>query len=114
MDKRYRDLIDTVPKYYSSEAPELRNIIKHDKLFDFKWCDWLKQEINLWTYWQGAGAETTEINEKAIQEYIFDHPEVLNLGDLQPIKMEKIQPLGGRLDMLFSDEEDNVFRSCIR
>ena len=22
-----------------------------------------------------------EINEKAIQEYIFDHPEVLNLGD---------------------------------
>ena len=51
----------------------------------------------------------TEINEKAIQEYIFDHPEVLNLGDLQPIKMEKIQPLGGRLDMLFSDEEDNRY-----
>lgn len=50
-----------------------------------------------------------EINEKAIQEYIFEHPEVLGLGDLQPIKMEKIQPLGGRLDMLFSDEEDNRY-----
>ena len=50
-----------------------------------------------------------EINEKAIQEYIFEHPEILGLGDLQPIKMEKIQPLGGRLDMLFSDEEDNRY-----
>ena len=50
-----------------------------------------------------------EINEKAIQEYIFEHPEILGLGDLQPIKMEKIQPLGGRLDMLFSDSEDNRY-----
>lgn len=61
MDKRYRNLIDEAKEYYSSEAPELKNIVKNDKLFDFKWCDWLEQEINLWTYWQGAELETSEI-----------------------------------------------------
>ena len=50
-----------------------------------------------------------EINEKAIQDYIFDNPSVLGLGDLQPIMKEKVQPQGGRLDMLFSDDDNNRY-----
>lgn len=46
-----------------------------------------------------------EINESAIQEFIFNNPSVLGLGDLIPIQREKIQPLGGRLDLLLSDSD---------
>ena len=49
-----------------------------------------------------------EINEAAIQQFIFDNPSVLNLGDLIPIKREKIQPSGGRLDMLLSDADETT------
>ncbi|XME01818.1 hypothetical protein QYZ88_014105 [Lachnospiraceae bacterium C1.1] len=51
----------------------------------------------------------SHINEKAIQDYIFDNPEILGLGDLQPIVKEKIQPQGGRLDMLFGDDDNNRY-----
>ncbi len=47
-----------------------------------------------------------EINEDTIQKYIFEHPEILGLGELQPLKREKIQPSGGRLDILLSDDID--------
>jgi len=47
-----------------------------------------------------------EIKEDTIQKYIFDHPEILGIGELQPIKREKIQPSGGRLDILLSDATD--------
>jgi hypothetical protein len=50
-----------------------------------------------------------EINEKSIQDYIFDNPEILGLGELQPITKEKIQPSGGRLDMLFKDSDENRY-----
>lgn len=50
-----------------------------------------------------------EINEKAVQEYIFENPSVLGLGELQPIIKEKNQPQGGRLDMLFGDEDNNRY-----
>ena len=50
-----------------------------------------------------------EINEKAVQDYIFENPSVLGLGELQPIIKEKVQPLGGRLDMLFGDEDNNRY-----
>lgn len=43
------------------------------------------------------------INETAIQEFIFNDPSVLGLGELIPIQREKIQPSGGRLDLLLSD-----------
>ena len=46
-----------------------------------------------------------EIKEDSIQQYIFDNPSVLELGDVSPIRREKIIPTGGRLDMILGDEE---------
>ena len=46
-----------------------------------------------------------EINESAIQAFIFNDPSVLGLGDLIPMQKEKIQPSGGRLDILLSDTD---------
>ncbi len=45
------------------------------------------------------------IKEDLIQGFIFDDPSVLGLGDLSPIQREKIQPSGGRLDLLLADDE---------
>ncbi len=45
------------------------------------------------------------INEAAIQEFIFNNPSVLGLGELSPIRREKIQPSGGRLDILLGDDD---------
>lgn len=49
-----------------------------------------------------------EIKEDTIQNYIFNHPEVLGLGDLTAIKREKTLPLGGRLDILLSDSDEDM------
>lgn len=46
-----------------------------------------------------------EIKEDAIQQFIFDNPSVLGLGDIEPLRREKIQPSGGRLDLLLGDDE---------
>ena len=46
-----------------------------------------------------------EVNEATIQEFIFNNPSVLGLGDISPIRREKIQPSGGRLDMLLGDDD---------
>lgn len=46
-----------------------------------------------------------EINENSIQEFIFNDPSVLGLGNLIPISREKTQPMGGRLDILLSDQD---------
>ena len=46
-----------------------------------------------------------DINETAIQEFIFDKPEVLGLGDLTAIQREKGYESGGRLDILLADED---------
>lgn len=46
-----------------------------------------------------------EINEAKIQQFIFDNPSILGLGELIPIQREKIQPSGGRLDILLSDPD---------
>ncbi len=46
----------------------------------------------------------SDINEKQIQDYIFSDPSVLGLGELSPIQREKIQPTGGRLDLLLADD----------
>lgn len=45
------------------------------------------------------------IKEDTIQKFIFDDPSVLGLpGDVSAIQREKLQPTGGRLDMLFGDD----------
>lgn len=50
-----------------------------------------------------------QINENMIQKFIFDNPAVLGLGDLTAIQREKIQPLGGRLDILLADDDGNRY-----
>ena len=48
------------------------------------------------------------IKEDMIQKFIFDNPKVLGLGDLTPIQREKIQPSGGRLDLLFASTDNET------
>ena len=50
-----------------------------------------------------------KINEDMIQEFISKDPSVLGLGDLTTVKREKIQPLGGRLDILLQDDDQNRY-----
>lgn len=45
------------------------------------------------------------VKENMIQEFIFNAPTVLGLGDVTPIQREKIQPAGGRLDMLLASDD---------
>jgi hypothetical protein len=47
-------------------------------------------------------------NEDWLQNYIFNNPSVLGLGELDPIKREKRQPTGGRIDIVFEDTEKNI------
>lgn len=49
-----------------------------------------------------------DIKEELIQKFIFENPEVLGLGELNPIQREKIQPSGGRLDLLFGNAENDA------
>ena len=44
------------------------------------------------------------IKEDLIQDFIYNNSSVLGLGDLSPIQREKIQPSGGRLDLLLADD----------
>ena len=46
-----------------------------------------------------------EIKEDLIQKFIFENPKVLGLGEVSPIQREKIQPSGGRFDMLLATED---------
>ncbi len=46
----------------------------------------------------------SNIKEDLIQRFIFNDPSVLGLGELTPITREKIQPIGGRLDLLLGDD----------
>ena len=50
-----------------------------------------------------------KINEDMIQEFIFNDPSVLGLGELTAIQREKIQPAGGRLDILLADDDGNRY-----
>ena len=50
-----------------------------------------------------------EVKEDAIQQFIFENPQVLGLGDLSPIRREKVQPAGGRLDILMGDDNDTRY-----
>ena len=46
-----------------------------------------------------------QIKEDLIQEFIFNDPSVLGLGNLTPIQRERIQTAGGRLDILLGDDD---------
>ena len=50
-----------------------------------------------------------KINEDMIQNFIFNNPNVLGLGELTAIQREKIQPSGGRLDILLVDDDGNRY-----
>ena len=50
-----------------------------------------------------------DINEAAIQAFIFENPEVLGLGNLTAIQREKSYENGGRLDMLLADEDNSRY-----
>ncbi len=60
-NSEYQKLINTVRGYYESRPLELRNIRNDKDFFDLVWCDGLFEEINLWTYWQGAGNDYSEV-----------------------------------------------------
>ena len=49
-----------------------------------------------------------DINEKMIQDYIYENPSCLGLGDLTALTKEKTQPSGGRLDLLMADDDNNT------
>ncbi len=49
-----------------------------------------------------------EIKEDLIQKFIFEHPESLGLGELTPIQRERVQPAGGRLDILMGTVENDA------
>lgn len=49
-----------------------------------------------------------EIKEDRIQKFIFEHPEALGLGMLTPIQRERIQPSGGRLDILMGTIDNDA------
>ena len=48
------------------------------------------------------------IKEDLIQDFIFKTPSVLGLGNLTPKQREKIQPAGGRLDILLADDDNDI------
>lgn len=51
----------------------------------------------------------SDINESVIQEFIFNDPSILGLGDLTPLTKEKIQPAGGRLDILLGNDDGSRY-----
>lgn len=51
-------------------------------------------------------AALPDFKEDRLQEYIFDHPEVLDLGEVHGLKREKQQSAGGRIDMVLEDGDN--------
>lgn len=47
------------------------------------------------------------LDEYWLQEQIYKNPSILKLGDLAPVKKEKQQSSGGRLDFLLTDPKDD-------
>jgi len=50
----------------------------------------------------------SRLNERWLQEKLVAQPELLGLGDVVLRDKERMQPSGGRLDLLFSDEADET------
>lgn len=53
--------------------------------------------------------DSMDVNEKMIQDYIFENPACLGLGDLSALTKEKTQPAGGRLDLLMADDDNTRY-----
>ena len=49
-----------------------------------------------------------ELNEKWVQDRIFEEPSILGLGDLIVKDRERQQPKAGRLDLLLQDPDDPI------
>jgi hypothetical protein len=49
------------------------------------------------------------LDEKWLQERISDDPSLLGLGNLEIVGREHAQPMGGRIDFLMRDEEEEIF-----
>ena len=49
-----------------------------------------------------------DIKEDLIQKYIYDNPDVLGLGELLPIQRERVQPSGGRIDILMNSADEQI------
>lgn len=63
--------------------------------------------MNLTTLEKVSLKNNSNVTEDMIQSFIFDNPSILGLGELTPVRREKIQPSGGRLDLLLEGEEDS-------
>jgi predicted transport protein len=50
-----------------------------------------------------------ELDEKWVQDLIANDPSILGLGELELRQKERIQPRGGRLDLLLQDAEDRRY-----
>lgn len=50
---------------------------------------------------------STDYNEKWVQQRIIEDPSILGLGDVIVKDSERIQPSGGRLNILLQDPESN-------
>ncbi len=47
------------------------------------------------------------LNERWLQDRIIEDPSILGLGNLDIRESERIQPTGGRLDLLLSDPDSH-------
>ena len=58
---------------------------------------------------QPAKLRSLGLDEKWLQERISDDPSLLGLGNLEIVGREHAQPMGGRIDFLMRDEEEEIF-----
>jgi hypothetical protein len=49
------------------------------------------------------------LDEYWLRDAIYEKPNILGLGELQPVMKEKTQSQGGRLDLLLKDPDDSMF-----
>jgi hypothetical protein len=48
------------------------------------------------------------LDERWLQDRLYEDPSLIGLGDLQMIRRERIQPSGGRIDLLMYDPDSDV------
>lgn len=53
------------------------------------------------------GIKECGFDETWLQDQIYQNPGILGLGDLEVVSREKKQPIGGKIDFLFQDPEDD-------
>src|SRR5271155_2838779 len=56
-----------------------------------------------------VGLRSLGLDEKWLQDRIYEDPSILGLGDLEIAGKEHRQPVGGRIDFLMRDTEDDIF-----